>query len=62
MDVDVQGVRDYLNVPEDKATRLARVVLDVVNHITTQEIDDVRDRLKGELTDLIPASMLIVMV
>jgi hypothetical protein len=61
VDVDVQGVRDYLNVPEDKATRLARVLLDVVNHITSQEIDDVRDRLEDELTDLIPTSMLIIM-
>jgi hypothetical protein len=62
VDVDVQGVRDYLNLPEDKATHLARVMLDVVNHITSQEIDDVRDRLEGELTALIPASMLIIMV
>lgn len=61
IDVDVQGVRDYLNVPEDKATKVARVLLDVVNHITSQEIDDVRDRLEGELNDLIPASMLIIM-
>lgn len=61
VDVDVQGVRDYLNVPEDKATKVARVLLDVVNHITSQEIDDVRDRLEGELNDLIPASMLIIM-
>lgn len=61
VDIDVEGIRYCLSVPEDKATRLARVMLDVVNHITSQEIDDVRDRLEGQLNDLIPTTMLIIM-